>query len=157
MPSSAPPKTHANMIQLIAIGPTVQLPIFIGRNALLSRAIIPVLRIIAYGACASARPDSKRCSNRKRCAIFQPEFRPQCSDLVTQVYYLHPFAGTVTIGPFPLNPMSEIDNRSITTPNMSFDRMSVSEIQNHRPAYRTATDVSVGSVFPLWMFTAGVV
>src|ERR1700687_5900761 len=71
-------------------------------------------------------------------------------------YYLHPFAGTVTIGPFPLNPMSEIENRSITAPNTSFDRMSVSEIQNHRPAYWTATDVSVGSVFPLWMFTAGV-
>jgi hypothetical protein len=90
-----------------------------------------VLRIIAYGACASARSDSKRCSNRERRAILQSEFRSQCTYLVTQVYYLHPFAGTVTIGPFPLNPMSEIENRSITAPNMSFDRMSVSEIQNH--------------------------
>lgn len=72
-------------------------------------------------------------------------------------YYLHPFAGTVTIGPFPLNPMSEIENRIITTPNMSFYRLSVSEIQSHRPAYWTATDVSVGSVFPLWMLTVDVV
>ena len=29
----------------------------------------------------------------------------------------------------PLNPMPEIENRSITAPNTSFDRMSVSEIQ----------------------------
>ncbi len=115
-----------------------------------------MLQIIAYGACASARPDSNRCSNRKRRAIFQPKSRYRCTDLVTHDY-LHPFAGTVTIGPFPLNPMSEIENRSITAPNISFERMSVSEIQNHRPAYWTATDVSVGSAFPLWMFTAGVV
>jgi hypothetical protein len=35
--------------------------------------------------------------------------------------------------------------------------VSLSETQNHRPAYWIATDVSVGSVFPLWMFTTGVV
>src|SRR5258707_15722391 len=34
MPSSAPLKTHANMIQLIAIGPTVQLPDFLADEAL---------------------------------------------------------------------------------------------------------------------------
>jgi hypothetical protein len=48
MPSSAPPKTNANIIQLVAIGPTVQIPIFSGSRRVMGHAADPTFNRLVH-------------------------------------------------------------------------------------------------------------
>ena len=50
----------------------------------------------------------------------------------TKAYW---FAGIVTTGAAPLTPVSAIENSSMIIPNVYFDWMSVSAIQNHLLSY----------------------
>jgi len=51
----------------------------------------------------------------------------------------HWLVGIVTTGADPFTPVSAIEKSRITTSNVVLDWMSVSEIQNHRLSYCTAT------------------
>ena len=90
----------------------------------------------------SAQPHAGQCSRKNAQENERADFYRTHSLVFRNypgAYPYQPSAGSLTIVPSPFAPKSEIENKNMTVAKMLFDRMSVSETQNHRPAYRIAS------------------